>query len=198
MRIALALVVVVACGGPSKPAPEPVVEQHAAAAPDPYDKDGDHVENANDPCPDDPENVNGYEDEDGCPDRTDTRMFVTETTVEVIERIYFDAGKVDISSTGLAILDAIADTLRGNPQILKIEVQGHSDDTELKNQDQRISLSEARAAAVIDYLVTRGVARARLEPAGYGDTLPLDPAKTKEARAINRRVEFLILKTTDD
>jgi len=198
MRIALVLIVLVACGGPSKPAPEPIHEETVEDDPPSDDQDGDRVRDVDDVCIADPEVFNGYEDEDGCPDRSDERMLVTETTIEVIEVVYFESGKVDLSSTGLAILDEIAAVLDTNPQILKIEVQGHADDVEQKTPEQRLALSDARAVAVADYLVKQGVARDRLEVASYGDVMPRDPAGTKEARATNRRVEFLVLKTADD
>jgi outer membrane protein OmpA-like peptidoglycan-associated protein len=55
-----------------------------------------------------------------------------------------------------------------------------------------VRLSRDRAAAVVRYLVTKGIAPARLESEGYGPDRPIDTNETEEGRAKNRRVEFKI------
>jgi len=52
------------------------------------------------------------------------------------------------------------------------------------------TLSESRAAAVREYLITHGIARERVTSVGFGETLPIDDNRTAEGRAINRRVEI--------
>ena len=74
---------------------------------------------------------------------------------------------------------------------IKLEIQGHTDD--VGKRETNMTLSQARADAVRDYLVKKGVDAARLRSVGYGPDKPVDPAKTKAARDKNRRVEFVII-----
>ena len=82
-----------------------------------------------------------------------------------------------------------ADTLNANPGVA-VEIAGHTDsdgDAEY-NQD----LSDRRANAVRDYLISRGVSGSRLSAAGYGESQPVADNATVEGKAQNRRVELRI------
>ncbi|MBU1069273.1 OmpA family protein [Myxococcota bacterium] len=156
--------------------------------PDP-DNDGDGLLDKVDKCPDEPETFNGFEDEDGCPDEGKVR--VTAGKLEIYEKIYFATNKAEILPESFGILDAIAATLKAHPQILRIEIQGHTDD---RNTDAyNLKLSDDRANSVRDYLIDKGVAPSRLIAKGYGESRPIDKRFNEEARAKNRRVEFIIL-----
>ena len=74
---------------------------------------------------------------------------------------------------------------------LKIEISGHTD--EVGNADDNIKLSQARALAVFDNLVARGLPKGRIIAKGYGETKPVAGNETEEGRRLNRRVEFTIL-----
>lgn len=74
---------------------------------------------------------------------------------------------------------------------MKIEVRGHTDGHGSLDYNQR--LSENRAKAVVDYLVSKGIDPKRLQYKGFGKTQPVDSNATEEGRANNRRVEFKIL-----
>lgn len=74
---------------------------------------------------------------------------------------------------------------------LKIELRGHTDNQGTTEHNRR--LSEARAKAVVDYLVTHGIDLERLTWRGYGKSLPVDTNDTPEGRQNNRRVEYKIL-----
>ena len=74
---------------------------------------------------------------------------------------------------------------------MTIEIGGHTDGKGSEAYNQR--LSENRAKAVVDYLVSKGVDAKRLKYKGYGKTMPVDTNDTEEGRAKNRRVEFKIL-----
>lgn len=158
--------------------------------PDP-DNDKDRILDAQDQCPNDPEVYNGVDDDDGCPDRG--RVIVSDSNIEILDKVYFKAGSAKVRKESMPIVDAIAATLHGNPDIAVLEVQGHaaSDETGAWN------LSRRRAAAVRALLLERGVAT-ELRAAPYGATQPIDARATENARAKNRRVEFLILKRRDD
>jgi outer membrane protein OmpA-like peptidoglycan-associated protein len=161
--------------------------------PDP-DNDKDRILDQDDRCPNEPETYNGYEDDDGCPDRG--RVVVTDTNIEILDKVYFEYNRATIKSESFPILDAVAGTLQGNPDIARLEIQGHTD--ERGNDNYNMRLSEARAKSVLEYLVDKGVEASRLQSHGYGETQPLDPRSNEQAWAKNRRVEFLIIKRARD
>ncbi len=101
------------------------------------------------------------------------------------------AGSV-IAADSNALLDSIATELKACTGT-SVEVAGHTDHQGGDAPNQR--LSESRANAVVEALVSRGVPVARLLPKGYGETTPLDPAETPEAYAKNRRIEFKVAAT---
>ena len=73
---------------------------------------------------------------------------------------------------------------------MKIEICGHTDGHGSIDYNQR--LSENRARAVVDYLVSHGIDVRRLSFKGYGKSRPIDTNTTEEGRAKNRRVEFVV------
>ncbi len=162
------------------------------------DNDGDRILDKDDQCPgkdgeapeDTKETYNGVDDEDGCPDRG--RVVVTDTKIEILDKVYFEFNRAVIKKQSFPILDAVAATLIGNPDIQKIEIQGHTD--ERGSAAYNRSLSGKRVAAVKRYLERKGVAGDRLESQGYGEDKPVDTRHNEQAWAKNRRVEFLILK----
>ena len=158
--------------------------------PDP-DNDADRILDVDDSCPNDPETYNGFEDEDGCPDRGS--VVIEENQIVILEKIYFETDSAVIQPRSFPIIDAVAATLNGNPQIRKIEIQGHAD--ERASDEYNIRLTRDRAASVMEALVQRGVARERLRSAGYGERCPVDPRHNNEAWERNRRVEFKIIET---
>jgi len=164
------------------------------------DNDGDGIADASDKCINEPETKNGFEDDDGCPD---TVPVAVQNFTGTIEGITFAAGKATILATSNPKLDEAAKVLTDYPK-LKIEIQGHTDDTKLIPGSafaDNSELSQARADAVKAYLVGKGIAEDRLVAKGFGDSQPVAqitgadgaPLKGKalsQARAKNRRVEF--------
>lgn len=142
-----------------------------------------------DPCPDAPPAYDGPVDEDGCPDRPS--VVVTDTEIEILDKIHFEFDSAELRSDSFPILDQIAATLEDNPDITLIEIQGHTD--QQGNPDYNLGLSDRRAASVRQYLVDAGIGPDRITSQGYGEEELLDPRETAEAYAKNRRVEFLIL-----
>jgi len=74
---------------------------------------------------------------------------------------------------------------------LRIEVRGHTDSVDDDQSNE--TLSSGRAAAVVTYIVGAGISSGRLRSKGYGETAPLGSNATDEGRALNRRVEFVIV-----
>jgi len=160
--------------------------------PDP-DNDKDRILDVDDKCPNEPETYNGYQDEDGCPDKG--RVVVHKGRIEILDKIYFETDKAVIKPVSFPILDAIAATLKGNPQILMIEIQGHAD--ERGGDAYNMRLTDDRAHAVRKYCMNKGIAANRLQAKGYGETRPVDKSHNEEAWSKNRRVEFVILKRVE-
>ncbi|HZS41305.1 MAG TPA: OmpA family protein [Polyangia bacterium] len=161
--------------------------------PDP-DNDKDRILDKDDKCPNEPETYNGFEDEDGCPDKG--RVLLRRGKLEILDKIYFETAKAIIKPISYPILNAIVATLKGNPQILLLEVQGHAD--ERGDDDYNMRLTEDRAAAVKTYLTEHGVEADRLQSHGYGETKPVCPQHNESCWSKNRRVEFVILRRSDN
>ncbi|MFH2142326.1 MAG: OmpA family protein [Bacteroidota bacterium] len=106
--------------------------------------------------------------------------------------IHFDYNKYTISPESFEMLNKVYNVLN-KYETLIIEIAAHTDD--IGTNDYNIELSEKRAQAVTDYLVEKGIDIQRLKPKGYGKTKPLFTERNESARAQNRRVEFIVLKT---
>jgi outer membrane protein OmpA-like peptidoglycan-associated protein len=118
------------------------------------------------------------------------RVIVTATTLELAEKIFFDTNKATIKQESHGILDEAAQVLVAHPEVKKVRIEGHTDST--GSAEVNTALSEARAKAVREYLVGKGVAADRLTAKGYGPSRPIADNKTKEGREKNRRVDFMI------
>lgn len=101
--------------------------------------------------------------------------------------ILFDTGRDAIKPESEKVLSEIARMLAGNAA-LKLRIEGHTDN--VGKPADNLALSKRRAEAVKRWLVGKGVADARLEAAGLGDTKPVAPNSAEEGRAKNRRVEL--------
>ena len=100
--------------------------------------------------------------------------------------ILFASGKAEIAPSSNALLDKLAAAARACPATVRVE--GHTDNVGDAQLNQ--TLSAARAAAVRDALVARGLAPGRLVAQGFGATQPLNDNATPAARAANRRIEL--------
>jgi outer membrane protein OmpA-like peptidoglycan-associated protein len=90
------------------------------------------------------------------------------------------------------LLTEVRDVILQHPEIRVIEVQGHADDVGSAAVNQE--LSDARANAVMSWLVSRGIDKSRLVARGYGSTRPVASNQTEEGRQQNRRVQLVIVK----
>jgi hypothetical protein len=169
----------------------------------PLDSDGDGVPDYLDKCPNTPRGVkvdkNGCpldSDGDGVPDYLD-KCPNTPRGVEVdaagcwiAKGLKFDFNKWDIKPEYYPSLDRAVRVLEMNPK-LRVEIHGHTDS--IGSQAYNLTLSEKRAQAVKDYLVSRGISTGRLTTRGMGKLDPVASNDTPEGRAQNRRVEFNII-----
>lgn len=160
--------------------------------PDP-DRDHDGIPNDRDQCPDKPEVVNGVDDGDGCPDEVPIQVEIRKDEIVVInEHINFEFNSDKIAGPrSFQALDMVAEAMKKHPEIKRVEVAGHTD--AVGAREENLSLSSRRAAAVLAYLTSRGIAGDRLVSKGYGPDKPVASNENEEGRARNRRVEFKIL-----
>ena len=140
------------------------------------DSDGDGVPNNIDKCPNTPENVavNHY----GCP--------VLSTL-----RLNFDFNKWKVKKIYYPAIEKVAKILKANPK-LKIEIDGYTDN--IGNEKYNLTLSKKRAEAVKNILVKiYGINPKRIKIKGFGENYPLVPNNTHTNRALNRRVEIIVI-----
>jgi OmpA-OmpF porin, OOP family len=102
--------------------------------------------------------------------------------------IEFATGKADLLPAADGPLQQMLILMKNNAG-LKLRVEGHTDNVGARAMNQR--LSEQRAAAVVAWLVSHGVAKDRLTAQGFADTKPVEDNSTEEGRAKNRRVELV-------
>ena len=145
----------------------------------PADSDRDGVINANDKCPDTPAGTTV--DAVGC-----AALFQAGQPL-VLQGVNFETGKSVMLPESQEILDRVAQSLIDNPEVT-VEVGGHTDNTGRRASNLR--LSEARANAVRDYLISKGVDGSRMTAKGYGPDNPTAENTTPAGRLANRRVEL--------
>ncbi len=187
----------------------------------PTDSDGDGLADEKDKCPLEAEDLDGFQDDDGCSDRdndNDGTLDERDDAPDVAEtrngyrdddgvpdsvppRLQWEGGKIrtlelqrgsaKLTEASQSTLEAAAGVLSDFPD-LKVEVTGHSDD----RGGERIiqTISEARAKAVEKFLLEKGLDKARIKAEGKGAREPRDSADTEEARTANRRVEMRLVR----
>lgn len=180
----------------------------------PLDADGDGVADYMDKCVNTPAEAKGYVDKQGCPLDTDgdgifdylddcpklagvasskgcpeVKKEVKSLFQKALQGIQFQTGKADIKPTSYGLLNQIANILIMNPTYL-IEVQGHTD--AVGTSESNLMLSDSRALAVRNYLVSKGVNPNTITSKGYGEDKPVADNATKAGKAKNRRVEFVV------
>ncbi len=106
----------------------------------------------------------------------------------VTHGILFDLGSDKIRPESAATLNSILAILNDDAG-LKFSIEGHTDNQGSVATNQ--PLSEKRAAAVKNWLVSKGIDAGRLQTKGWGQSKPIDSTSTKEGQANNRRVEFI-------
>ena len=118
--------------------------------------------------------------------------------IVITDVIYFDTSKDTIKPVSYEVLNDVASVMKANPDV-KVRVEGHAskDPASAKRgkagADFNLKLSDMRAKSVKAYLVEKGgIAADRLDGVGFGWNQPIAPNDTKEGRAKNQRVDFVI------
>jgi len=107
----------------------------------------------------------------------------------ILKNIFFDTDSFNLKAESKGELEDLVQFMKDNSTIV-IEIGGHTD-----NQGSKIyneTLSSKRAQAVVDYLISKGIAAIRLQSKGYGFSVPLGNNATEEGRKENRRTEFKV------
>jgi len=120
------------------------------------------------------------------------RVVVEENRIKINEKIEFDFNKATIRAESDDLLSEIISVIKENPHIKKIAIEGH---TSSEGSDKyNLKLSDQRAKAVMNYLITKGeLPKAMFTAKGFGESRPIADESTEEGKEDNRRVEFNII-----
>ncbi|HEY0466434.1 MAG TPA: OmpA family protein, partial [Polyangiaceae bacterium] len=119
------------------------------------------------------------------------RVELRDNKIEIHEKIQFEVNKATILEASFSLLNEIGDVIKKATHAKKIAIEGHASAEGDKNLN--LKLSDARAKAVMKYLVDHGIEKERLTAKGYGSSKPIADNETEEGREKNRRVEFNII-----
>ncbi len=119
------------------------------------------------------------------------RARVVGKKIEITEKVMFDTGKATIKVDSHQLLKDVAEVMAKHKNIKKIGIEGHTDSVGKNKSNKR--LSNNRAKAVKDFLISVGVDESRLQSEGFGEEKPIATNDTDEGKEKNRRVEFNIL-----
>lgn len=108
-----------------------------------------------------------------------------------INNIFFEFAKADLKEESFSELNRLVKLMEQNPA-MEIALGGHTDN--VGSEESNLKLSTDRSKSVLDYLVSKGITASRISSAGYGKSKPVAENETEEGRALNRRVEFTIVK----
>jgi outer membrane protein OmpA-like peptidoglycan-associated protein/tetratricopeptide (TPR) repeat protein len=106
-----------------------------------------------------------------------------------IDNILFATNSYQLNSDSKFILDQFIKFLKVNNGV-KVTIEGHTDD--LGNDAENLTLSQKRASASLNYIVSKGIDQSRLKAKGYGETMPKVQNSNSANRAKNRRTDFMI------
>jgi len=118
-------------------------------------------------------------------------------TVNMVDAILFDTGKAEIKKEGIAVLEKVVSILKGETE-KAIRIEGHTDNVPIagnlaKRFPTNWELSAARAINVAKFLQERGIDPSVLSAVAYGEYKPIGDNETPEGRAMNRRIEIVLV-----
>jgi outer membrane protein OmpA-like peptidoglycan-associated protein len=161
------------------------------------DNDGDGVPDAKDRCPNDAETANGFDDEDGCPDVRSTTG--PEERADRIDlkgaQVGFARGAPALTAAGRQLLAQVAAIIKARRLTVRVEVHvplgtRSANAAQIAAQKRRDkTIAQQRAKAILDYLISQGVAVQQIQAVGLGSERPLGTAPP--ADPANERVDFI-------
>ena len=108
----------------------------------------------------------------------------------VLKNVFFDVNKFDLKPESEAELDIVVQLMNENPT-LKIQIGGHTDN--VGKPADNLTLSNNRAKAVVNYLVSKNISAQRLTAKGFGETQPIANNTTEQGKSLNRRTEMKVI-----
>lgn len=154
----------------------------------PLDSDADGLADAVDACPLEKGDANEDPKKNGCPQS----VRVEGTQIVILQEVNFATGSDVITPDSFALLTQVATVLKEHPDIVRVAVDGHTDNA--GSEKANVILSQKRSIAVVTWLENHGIDARRLESRGFGPRRPIAKNDTPAGKAKNRRVEFQILK----
>ena len=178
------------------------------------DRDGDGITDANDACPLEPEDKDGFEDGDGCPDIDNDNDGIPDRVdkcpndpedfdgvedddgcpdadpapqLRFTAQVHFKMNSAEIKRESFKALNKVANQMNKRPRV-HVRVEGHSDSRGSDRYNKE--MTQRRADAVREFLIGRGVGANRITAVGYGEERPIASNDTAQGRARNRRIEF--------
>ena len=144
------------------------------------DTDKDGLEDSKDKCP----NTYGPISNGGCPiiEAADREVLTF-----AMKAVQFQLGKATLVNESYGVLNQIVSIMNKYPDY-KLSIDGHTDNTGAAEVNRK--LSENRAKACYDYLLSKGIPANRMAYQGFGPTRPIADNSTYSGRTLNRRVEF--------
>jgi outer membrane protein OmpA-like peptidoglycan-associated protein len=121
----------------------------------------------------------------------DNREQLLRTTATTYQ-IFFDANRASLRAGSVAQLERIANMVKLNPYIGRVQLHGHSDST--SDVEKNMQLSEARARTVGTFLSVHGISLDQIEIIPHGANRPLATNDTESGQQLNRRVEIVFMK----
>jgi outer membrane protein OmpA-like peptidoglycan-associated protein len=109
----------------------------------------------------------------------------------VLKNIFFKTNEYELQQKSEAQLATIIEFLKSNPRVA-VEISGHTDSTGSDELNKELSINRARS--VYDYLIDNEINEVRLSYAGYGSSLPVADNTSESGKALNRRIEFKIIR----
>jgi OmpA-OmpF porin, OOP family len=116
---------------------------------------------------------------------------IKEGSIAILENIFFDVDKYELKPKSITELQKVERFLSENPNV-KVEISGHTDND--GSLAYNMQLSQKRALAVYNYLISNGVSPKRLFAKGYGPNQPIAANDTEEGKQQNRRIEFKLIR----
>lgn len=149
--------------------------------------------------------IDAYSEEQGMDSEIETIIDERGLVIRSLDYVFFDSGATEIKPEARSILDFIAGIINEEDfSDRQLRIEGHTDSDPITNLSNKYpqnwtnwELSSIRATNVLRYLVeTQGISGNRVSTSGYGDERPIVLNDTRENKAINRRVDLIILRSS--
>ena len=158
------------------------------------DNDSDGIIDTRDSCPIHAEDIDKFQDNDGCPDDNElsSNVFMMKGQLFAKGNFYFEKHKASlVFPQSDEIIDNITDAIAKNPKIKKIQIESHIDTQD--SETDALELTQSRAEAIKDRLISRGVPSDKMIAKGFGSSQPIADNSDNDKRKFNRRVVLRVV-----